>query len=176
MPLFQTIRLIAMDCDGVLTDGSITYTERGDEIKTFDVADGLGLALARRAGLKLAVVTGRKSEALTRRARELGIEDCHQAVSDKAECLRSLMTRLGASADETAYIADDLNDLPAYSVAGFRIAVANAAPEIQAEAHYITQRAGGRGAVREAIETILKAQSRWQEAVRLYLAGLSGQP
>jgi len=172
MNAFSDIRLIAMDCDGVLTDGAIIFTEGGDEIKAFDVADGLGIMMALRAGLQVAVLSGRRSEALARRAQELGIRECHQGLSNKAKALQMLAARLHLETSRIAYIGDDLNDLPAFSVAGARVAVANAAPEIKAQAHYTTARSGGHGAVREAIEAILKAQGRWEAALAAYLKEL----
>jgi 3-deoxy-D-manno-octulosonate 8-phosphate phosphatase (KDO 8-P phosphatase) len=162
------IKLLVLDVDGVLTDGSITYTSDGQEIKSFDIQDGLGLVIARRMGLHTAILSGRMSRAVGIRAKELDIEAICQNVSDKGEAIAELAARFDASLEETAFISDDLNDLPALAVVGLAIAVGTAAPEVKEVAHYVTERPGGKGAVREAVELILRAQVRWTAAVDRY--------
>lgn len=163
------IKLLVLDVDGVLTDGKIIYTTEGHEIKTFDIQDGLGLLIARRAGLHTALLSGRISRTVGDRAKELEIEAISQNVKDKAQGIRDLAERFELDLSEVSFVADDLNDLPALELAGLAIAVANAAPEVKAIAHYATQRPGGSGAVREAVELILRTQGRWEEAVQKYL-------
>lgn len=162
------IGLLLMDCDGVLTEGFIHLLPDGTELKSFNSQDGHGLKLARRAGIRTGVITGRRSPALEQRARETGIEFLCQATSDKAQALTELLTAQGIS-QAVAFIGDDLPDVPVMQQVGLGIAVANAVPEVKQAAHYITTRTGGRGAVREAIELILKAQGKWN-AEFLFLA------
>ncbi len=161
----QKIRLIAMDVDGVLTQGEITYSSSGDEMKSFCIKDGPALKAARVAGLHVAVITGRKSAALERRMRELGIENLDMACRDKGAAIRDLLSRLGLHKEEAAFIGDDLIDIPAFRECGYRVAVGDACEDLKAEADYVTEALGGRGAVREAIEMILKAQGKWASAV-----------
>lgn len=165
------IRLLAMDVDGVLTDGGIFLTAEG-ESKRFHVADGLGLRLALNGGLIVAWISGRASVVVERRAAELGITHLYQGASNKSAPMAELMGRYTLSAAHVAYVGDDWNDLPAFSVAGVKFAPANAAPEIKALADYVTEREGGSGAVREICDTLLKAQGRWNTALEQYLAGL----
>lgn len=161
----QDIKLIAMDVDGVLTQGEITYTSSGDEIKSFCIKDGPALKAARLAGLHVAVITGRKSAALERRIKELGIENLDMACRDKGASILDLLGRLGLRREEAAFIGDDLIDIPAFRKCGYRIAVGDACEDLKAEADFVTEAFGGRGAVREAIEMILKAQGKWAAAV-----------
>jgi 3-deoxy-D-manno-octulosonate 8-phosphate phosphatase (KDO 8-P phosphatase) len=171
MDKLKRIKLLAMDVDGVLTDGSIIFGPVGD-IKAFNVLDGLGMNVAAAAGLEVAWITGNSSAAVTERASSLGVTEVHQGAQYKLAVLRKLAERKALAREEIAYIGDDLNDLPAFEVAGVRFAVANAAPEVKAAADFVTERPGGRGAVREVIEMILKAQSRWDDAVQAFLQGL----
>ncbi len=163
------IGLLLMDCDGVLTEGFIHLLPDGTELKSFNSQDGHGLKLARRAGIRTGVITGRRSPALEQRARETGIEFLCQATSDKAQALTELLTTHGIHQQAVAFIGDDLPDVPVMQQVGLAIAVANAVPEVKQAAHYVTTRTGGRGAVREAIELILKAQGKWN-AEFLFLA------
>jgi 3-deoxy-D-manno-octulosonate 8-phosphate phosphatase (KDO 8-P phosphatase) len=162
----RPIRLIMMDVDGVLTDGRILYTDEGVEIEAFSVKDGFGLRAAQRAGLLIAVVTGRASEAVARRVRELGVHEYHEGVRDKLEIYEAVLRRHRLTDDAVAYLGDDLNDLPLLARAGLSAAPADAADEVKACVTYVASRGGGRGAVREVIDVILKAQGRWAEAVR----------
>jgi len=161
----RKVRLLLIDCDGVLTDGSLYLTAIGDEVheatKVFNIHDGHGLRLAREAGLQLGVISGRKSAALAARAAELQIPYLHQGVADKLEVYELIKQLEGLSNEEIAYIGDDLPDLAALSRAGLAMAVPDAVDEIREIAHFITTKSGGRGAVREAIELILKAQGKW---------------
>ena len=161
----QRIKLIAMDVDGVLTKGEIMYTSSGDEVKTFNIKDGVALNAARRVGLHIAVITGRTSPALERRVNELKIAEVDMACDDKGAAIRDLLRRLELNPEEAAFIGDDLIDIPAFRECGFRIAVGDACEDLKAEADLVTQAAGGCGAVREAVETILKAQGKWEAAV-----------
>ncbi|NLC57617.1 MAG: HAD-IIIA family hydrolase [Armatimonadetes bacterium] len=165
------IRLLAMDVDGVLTDGVLYLGRSGEELKAFHVHDGLGLALARGAGLQVAFVTGRSSEAVRRRAGELGVEHLLEGVRHKGEALRDLARRLELPREAVAFVGDDLNDLPAFAACGLPIAVADAPARVRAAAAWVTQARGGRGAVREVVEGILAVQGRLDDAVARYLAG-----
>lgn len=163
-----------MDVDGTLTDGQISYDSRGGEMKSFSAADGLGIVMARLVGLKFAVITGRMSDVVQRRMSELGVEDILQGVTDKASAVRELMTKYSLESSQIAYIGDDLNDLPAFGLAGTRIAVADAAPIVRHAAEIVVSKPGGHGAVREAIEEILRHQSLLDDAIKAYLARQNG--
>ena len=174
MDKLKRIKLLAMDVDGVLTDGSMIFGPTGD-IKVFHVLDGLGIDLAMRAGLRIAWITGNTSAAVAERARSLGVTELYQGQRDKSAALRGIAERNSVALEEVAYIGDDLNDLPALEAAGAAFAVANAAPEVRAAADFVTERSGGRGAVREAIEMILKAQGYWDDGIRAFLDMLREQ-
>ena len=164
----KKIRVLLMDVDGVLTDGHIWLLSRRDgtasEIKGFSAYDGAGLKLARAAGLRTGIITGRESSAVTQRARECEIEFVYQHRATKLGALEEIMQATGASADEVAYVGDDLPDLPVLQRVGLAAAVANAVPEVKRVAHFVTTRSGGEGAVREVIELIVKAQGKWAAA------------
>ncbi|PZU10330.1 HAD family hydrolase [Sphingomonas sp.] len=151
----RMIRLLALDVDGVLTDGGLHYGPGGEEMKRFNVRDGLGIKLLQQAGIVVAIVSGRSSAALAARAGELGIAELHAGVGDKAAILAGLQERLGIAPAETAAMGDDLPDLALFSAAGLRIAPADAEPELIAAADFVTPRAGGHGAVRDAAIHIL---------------------
>jgi 3-deoxy-D-manno-octulosonate 8-phosphate phosphatase (KDO 8-P phosphatase) len=161
----KPIRMIMMDVDGVLTDGRILFSSDGVEIEAFHVRDGVGLRAAQRAGLVTALLTGRVSPAVARRAKELGISEIHQGIPDKVETYEVLLRRYGLSDEAIAYVGDDLNDLPLLARAGFSAAPGDAADEVKARVAYVTAHGGGRGAVREVIELILKAQGKWEEVI-----------
>jgi 3-deoxy-D-manno-octulosonate 8-phosphate phosphatase (KDO 8-P phosphatase) len=167
-----TIRLLAMDVDGVLTDGSIIYDEEGRELKRFHTLDGLGLTALKFADIEIAWITGRSSPAVLRRARELRIEHVLQGVRDKGAALRDLSSQLGVVRADVAYIGDDWNDLLAFESAGVRIAVSNAAAAVKDAADLITTAPGGSGAVREVCDRLLEAQGRSSDVISLYLASL----
>ena len=156
----RAIKLLLMDCDGVMTDGRITLLPDGDEQKTFHVRDGQGIALFQLAGLRTGIISGRTSCATERRANELRMTYVRQNVGDKLAAFQEILAQASISPSECAYIGDDLGDIPIMQRVGLAIAVADAAEEAKATAHCVTTRKGGRGAVREIIDLILKAQSR----------------
>jgi 3-deoxy-D-manno-octulosonate 8-phosphate phosphatase (KDO 8-P phosphatase) len=160
------VRLLVVDVDGVLTDGRLYFGADGEALKVFDVRDGHGVKLLREAGIEVAILSARRSPIVERRARELGIAQVIQGAADKgagfAELLRSLQVR----AEHCAYIGDDWPDLAALAQAGFAATVADAAPEVRRVAHWISAAPGGRGAVRELAEFILRAQGRFDELLR----------
>ena len=162
------IELLALDVDGVLTDGSITYGSDGSELKTFHVRDGSGLKLWEKTGHRAAIITGRSSPIVERRATELGIASVVQGASDKLAAFRTVLAGFGLDPDQACYIGDDLPDLPVLRACGLAVAVADACPEARGAAHHVTLARGGRGAVREVIEWLLKCQGRWQEIVNQY--------
>lgn len=155
------IRLVSFDVDGVLTDGRIIYTERGDEIKAFNVQDGSAIKLLQSHGIAIALITGRTSAMVTRRARELGIAHVYQGCDDKAAALDELVTRLGITAAAVAHVGDDLPDLPLFCRVGLAIGVPNGHPAALAHAHHVTELAGGCGVAREVCELLLRAQGLW---------------
>jgi 3-deoxy-D-manno-octulosonate 8-phosphate phosphatase (KDO 8-P phosphatase) len=164
----RAVRLVILDVDGVLTDGRIIYGTGGMELKAFDVQDGHGVKMFHRAGLRTAILTGRTSEVVARRAEELGIADVVQNVRDKLSAYRELLARHALADAQAACIGDDVTDLPLFARAGLAVAVPGAVPEARAAAHYVTGRTGGRGAVREVLDLILKAQGLWDEALARY--------
>jgi 3-deoxy-D-manno-octulosonate 8-phosphate phosphatase (KDO 8-P phosphatase) len=159
------IKLIIVDVDGVLTDGTIVVDRSGENAKRFHVHDGLGLRLAMLAGKTVALMTSAGSEGLTHRAEQLGIERVYQYVPDKGAAYEQLRDELGLRDDEICYIGDDLIDLAPMQRAGLPVAVADAVEQVKAAAAWVTSRAGGRGAVREAVEHILKGEGIWEETV-----------
>jgi len=163
------IKLLLMDCDGVLTDGGLTLLENGDEQKTFNVRDGHGIVLLHRAGLKSGIISGRTSSFVERRARELGIEYVRQGCPDKIKDFEELLSQAGVSENEVAFVGDDVTDIPLMQRSELAVAVADAVEEAGSVAHYVTQLPGGHGAVREVVELILKAQGRWTELMRRYV-------
>ena len=163
------IKLLLMDCDGVLTDGRLWLMENGDEQKSFNTRDGLGLHLLHRAGLKSGIISGRKSSGVERRAGELAIEFVTQGDPDKISAFEDLLRLARVDESEVAFIGDDLTDIPVMQRSELAVAVADAVEEARSVAHYVTQAEGGRGAVREVIELILKAQGRWSDLVDGYL-------
>jgi 3-deoxy-D-manno-octulosonate 8-phosphate phosphatase (KDO 8-P phosphatase) len=163
------VKLLLMDCDGVLTDGRITLLENGDEEKSFHTRDGHGLVLLHRAGLQSGIISGRTSSAVERRARDLGIRHVRQGTWDKIKDFAEVIAAAGGIAEsEIAYIGDDVTDIPLMLRCGLAVAVSDATEETRAAAHYVTALPGGFGAVREVCELILKAQSRWTELMRRY--------
>jgi 3-deoxy-D-manno-octulosonate 8-phosphate phosphatase (KDO 8-P phosphatase) len=151
----RRIRLLVLDVDGVLTDGRIYMSAAGEDIKVFHVRDGSGLVALQRAGVAVAIISGRDSAAVARRAAELGIRHVRQGVGDKAAALSLLMRELGIAAAETACVGDDTPDLPMLEAAGLAVAVADAHPALKPAAHWITPSPGGRGAVRDVCDLLL---------------------
>jgi 3-deoxy-D-manno-octulosonate 8-phosphate phosphatase, YrbI family len=164
----RRIKLLVLDVDGVLTGGQVLFGPDGEAMKIFHTHDGLGINAAHRAGVMTAVITGRESEMVRRRAAELSITDVCQGAQDKLAHFKRLLDKHGLTADEAAYAGDDLNDLAVMRLVGLACAVANAVPEVKASAHYVTGCAGGDGAVREIVEFILKAQGKWSAVVEGY--------
>jgi 3-deoxy-D-manno-octulosonate 8-phosphate phosphatase (KDO 8-P phosphatase) len=163
------IKLLLMDCDGVLTDGHIWIISDEDDQKEFHTRDGLGLELLHSAGLSSGVISGRSSTAVERRARSLGMTYVHLGCNDKLAAFNETLKVAGISNDEVAFIGDDLNDILLMKHSGLAVAVANASAETIGTAHYVTRVAGGYGAVREVIELILKAQNRWEDVASKFL-------
>lgn len=164
----QPIRLLLSDVDGVMTDGGVVFDNQGIETKVFNIRDGLGIRLWQRAGHRFGIVTGRSSGIVQRRAAELDIELVRQGVADKLPVVREISELFSLSPEQVAYIGDDLPDLPAINNAGLGIAVADACEELREAADLVTTIPGGRGAVREAIETILKHQGHWTDILKTY--------
>ncbi len=152
----------------MLTDGRIVLASDGGQIKFFDVRDGFGLVLARQAGLRTAIITAERSRVVTLRARRLKVDWVAQFARDKEKALSRCLTHFGIPARQACYVGDDLLDLPALRRVGFPVAVAGADPEVRRRCRYVTRLPGGRGAVREVIELILKAQGRWGRILRRY--------
>ena len=165
----RAIDLLLLDVDGVLTDGGVIYADTGAELKRFHVRDGSGLKLWHTAGKRSAIVSGRRSVAVERRAAELGIGPVLQGRDDKLAAFVQLLAATGARPEQVCAIGDDLPDVPVLRRCGLAVAVADACPELRAVAHYATAAPGGRGAVREAIEWLLKASGRWDELVARYV-------
>lgn len=162
------IALLLLDVDGVLTDGAILLDADGRETKRFHVRDGLGIKAAQRCGIRVGLLTARSSAATAHRAAELGIEIVHQGAGDKLAMFEKICQRLNLGPAAVAYMGDDLADLAVMRRVGYALAPADAADEIRQTARYVTERAGGRGAVREAIEHLLRASGRWAEVVASY--------
>ncbi len=163
------IKLVAFDIDGVMTDGGLHYTDDGHELKTFNVQDGLGVVLLRRSGIRVAIITGRTSNVVSCRAKDLGVEHVFHGVGDKGAVSGQLLEQLGLQWSELAFMGDDLIDLPAMTRCGLAIAPANARQIVKERAHMVTEAGGGKGAVREAIEFILAAQGKLDAAFAPYL-------
>lgn len=163
------IRLMAFDVDGVMSDGSLYYTDDGLEIKAFNSVDGLGLGLLRKAGIVLAVITGRKTRAVELRMQGLGIEHVFQGCKDKLTAMEGLLGQLGLQLDEAGFMGDDVIDLKAMAACGFAAAPADAQPLAKQYADLITTRDGGRGAVREVCEFILAAQGKLDAALAPFM-------
>jgi YrbI family 3-deoxy-D-manno-octulosonate 8-phosphate phosphatase len=154
--------------DGVLTDGRITYTADGVEVKSFHVRDGSGLVFWKRLGGQVAIISGRASNAVTVRAKELGLGNVVQGVEDKRLALTEVLSATDIPSDDVCAVGDDLPDLPLLKACGLAVAVGDACPEAKAAAHYVTRACGGHGAVREVVELLLRAQGRWDDVVEKY--------
>lgn len=167
----RRLKLLLTDVDGVLTDGTLLFLSDGSEAKAFHVRDGLGLVLARRAGLRTGILTGRTSAVVARRAAELEMTVLRQGARDKLAAFREILAEEGLISEEVAYVGDDLNDLGVMAEVGLSAAPADAAPEVRARAFVVTEAPGGRGCLRELVEAILRARGDWERAV-----GLLGLP
>ena len=163
------IQLLALDVDGVLTDGTLIISSDGSESKFFNALDGHGLRMWQRAGLKVALISGRQSPPTQLRAEQLGIEHVFQDCHFKLPVIEKLLEQIDLAPDKVAYIGDDLPDLPVMRYVGFAVAVANAVDEVKRHADYVTARPGGGGAVREVIEYILKGTDKWPKLMQRYL-------
>ena len=171
----RKIRLLVMDVDGVLTDGRMVLSDRGDELKMFHTHDGIGLALAHRAGLKTAMVTGETSPIAKARGEKLGVGTVVLGARRKGDVVDALLTEHGMSPDALAYIGDDLLDLPALQRAGLAVTVADAVADVKAVAHVVTKARGGHGAVRECVELLLRAQGVWKTVYRAFVEEHGGR-
>jgi len=163
------VKLVIMDVDGVMTDGSVVVCADGSETKTFNVKDGSGIKYLMRSGLRTAILSGRHCPPVHHRARDLGIERCLTGHRDKLPAYRELVREMGLSDAEVCYVGDDLPDIPPMRVAGFPVAVADAVDEVLAFASYVTRARGGCGAIREVAELILKVQGKWDVLMRRYV-------
>ncbi len=166
----QAIKLVAFDIDGIMTDGRLYFTSLGDEIKAFNVKDGLGLKLRRDCGVEVAIITGGTSELVNRRARDLKIGKLIQGREDKKIALQELMQQEGLSVDQVAYMGDDLPDLPAIRLAGLGVTVSDALPIVRQHADLITEAKGGDGAVREFCDWLMLAQGNLNSILEPYLS------
>jgi 3-deoxy-D-manno-octulosonate 8-phosphate phosphatase (KDO 8-P phosphatase) len=165
----RRVKLILTDVDGTLTDGALWILPDGQEVKAYDVRDGMGILMARQAGMEVGAISGKASRGFDHRAVRLGLAEVHQKVADKAAVLAGILERRGLSAAEVAYIGDDLNDLAVLEAVGLSGAVADAHPLVRRRSDYVCRLAGGKGAVREFIEFILRSRGQWDAA----LAGVS---
>ena len=164
------IRLAIFDVDGVLTDGTVYLSERGEEMKAFNILDGLGLKMLAASGIITVLLSGRKSKMVALRAKEMGISHLLQGVEDKLESYRRLLRKLDIAEEETSFMGDDLPDLPVLRRCGLAFSVPDAPEIVRSHVHYVTRAAGGRGAAREACEFLLTARGTMQTQVRTYLA------
>jgi 3-deoxy-D-manno-octulosonate 8-phosphate phosphatase (KDO 8-P phosphatase) len=164
----RSVKLLVLDVDGVLTDGRITYTDDGRELKSFNVRDGHGIKLLMRAGVECAVITARDSVIVERRCKELGIERLYQGATTKLGVYEELIAACGLDPTETAYVGDDLIDLPVLRRVGFSCAPMDAVAEVKGVVDCVTKALGGGGAVREVVEIILKIQDKWEGVTERY--------
>lgn len=169
-----TIKLVGLDNDGVLTDGRVYVDQDGRESKSFDIRDGFGIIMARRAGLVFVVITGRKNAIIETRAATLGIEEVHQGFLDKLRILKEIAEQRDLPLSQIAFMGDDLFDLPVMRAVGLSGAPCDAHPDVIAEADWVSQFPGGRGAVREFAELIIKAQGQWPRLTSFFAAEDAG--
>ncbi len=164
----RKVKLLILDVDGVMTDGRIIMDDAGLESKAFDVKDGQGLKMLMRSGVDVVLLTGRRSRVVDRRAADLGIAEVHQGILNKVEAFTEILKCRQMKPEETACVGDDVVDIPMLRRAGFSFAVADAVPEVRRIVDHVTRRRGGRGAVREVCEVILKARGRWDDVAVRY--------
>lgn len=164
------VEFLLLDVDGVLTDGRIVLDDHGVETKSFDVTDGHGLKMLLRAGIETGLVTGRTSRVVEHRAFELGIREVHQGVKDKARVVSEILRRRELSPEKVGFVGDDIVDLPVLLQVGLAVSVPDAPPYVRERSHWVTTRPGGRGAVREICEAILRAKGLWEAATRRYFS------
>jgi 3-deoxy-D-manno-octulosonate 8-phosphate phosphatase (KDO 8-P phosphatase) len=164
----RAVKALILDVDGVLTDGRIIFDDDGRELKFFHVRDGHGIKMLMRAGVEVIVLTGRTSRVVEHRAKDLGIESVYQGAKNKIAVLREILEQKGLKPEQTACMGDDITDVPLLKLAGFSVAVADACEEARNAADFVTCAGGGRGAVREVCELVLKAQGKWRDVTRKY--------
>jgi len=164
----QKIKVILFDVDGVLTDGSLTYGPDGEVTKTFYVLDGLGIQLLNKTGVQTAIISARTSPIVIKRAADLGITHVFQGQHDKRLAFADLLAKTGVTAEECGYIGDDVIDLPLFTRVGFAVTVPSGHPEVQHRAHYVTKNPGGRGAVREVCDMVMRARGTYEQALAPY--------
>ena len=164
----KKIKLLMMDVDGVMTDGRIIMDDEGREIKNFNVRDGHGLKILQRYRIKVAIITGRQSKVVEFRAKDLEIKDVYQKVFNKKDVFDKILKKHKLSPNATAFIGDDIVDIPVLRRVGFSVAVADAADVVKKSVDYVTQNRGGHGAIREVCEMILQAQDKWREIAAKY--------
>lgn len=168
MEKIRQVRLLILDVDGVLTDGRIIMDDSGRETKHFDVRDGHGIKLLMRYGIDVLLLTGRSSHVVEHRARDLGITEVRQGIWNKAEVLEDILKKRGLSAGQVACMGDDVVDVPLLRRVGFAATVADAPEYVKIAVHYVTEKKGGRGAVREVCDLILRTQGKWEDVVGKY--------
>lgn len=166
------IKLLILDVDGVLTDNRLYYSNDGNELKTFYTRDGHGMVLLRKSGVQMAIITGRKSELVAKRAQDLKIDHLYQGVPDKLPSFEDLMNKIGITHDQVAYIGDDILDLPILMRIGLSVTPADGEDEVKTRVDYVSPHRGGNGVVREICELIMKSQDTWQQHMDFYLRGL----
>lgn len=162
----KKIKLMVFDIDGVMTDGKLFFSAEGDSLKAFNATDGLGIKMLLQFDINVAIITGRKSDIVTQRAKELGIEIVFQGQKFKKQALEQCQQQLNLQTNEIGYMGDDINDIPVMQVVELAVAPANAFDDVKHHADYICQRSGGDGAVREICNLILKAQNKWQQVLK----------
>jgi len=167
----KKIKLLLLDVDGVLTDGGIVMNDRGEETKRFDVRDGHGIRLLLRAGVQVGLITGRSSKVVSHRAKDLGIRMVYQRAYDKLEVYKKIKRKVRLKDQEIAFAGDDIVDLPVLRKVGLAMTVKDCWGELKRQVDYVTAAEGGRGAVREMVELLLKAQGKWEEITRRYYTG-----
>jgi 3-deoxy-D-manno-octulosonate 8-phosphate phosphatase (KDO 8-P phosphatase) len=165
----KKVKMLILDIDGVMTDGRIIYDDRGNELKCFNVLDGMGLVLLHQANIKVALITAKGSKGVLRRAIDIGAVEVKQNTPEKLRPYNQILKKYNLKDEEICFIGDDLVDLPVMKRVGLAIAVANACSQAQKMAHYVTKKEGGKGAVREAIEIILRAQNKWRKLTQKFL-------
>lgn len=163
------IKLLILDIDGILTDGRIVYDSKGRELKFFDVQDGLGIVLLKRSGVKSAIMTAKRSRIVTRRAKDFNVKYVYQNCHDKLNTFQRLTKRLRLKTDEVCFMGDDVIDIPVLKRVGFAVTVPNAVDEAKEASHHITTKTGGRGAVREVCDLIIKTQGKWPDVMQPYI-------
>lgn len=164
----RNVRMIVFDVDGVLTDGSLFFGDDGQEYKAFNSRDGHGIKMLRASGVEPGIITGRTSQVVLHRARNLGITHLYQGADDKLQAFENLLASVGLAPDQIAYMGDDVVDLPVLRRCGLAISVPDAPDEVKARSHYVTRANAGRGAAREVCELIMRAQGTWAAQLALY--------